>query len=219
MPALSLVPAADPVKRLLAGEGPALSDDELLCVLLDADAPVVREMAAAWGSVGDLMSRRASDLVGVESLARGARARLLACIELGRRGAVWRAPVRTGVNDPESVVALCAPRMRDLDREHFWALALDTKNGLITTLEISIGSLAVSIVHPRELFKEAIVASASSVILVHNHPSGDPTPSNSDIQLTRRLVEAGRILGIEVIDHVVIGDADRWVSFVGEGHM
>ena len=215
----ALTPAGDPTSRLLGGEGANISDDELLAVILDSDVSVAREISAAWGSMPRLMSGSSAELTGLRSLEVSAHARLLAAIELGRRGAIWRAEARATLSDPESVVDLCAPRMRGFDREHFWALALDTKNGLIRVLQVSIGSLAVSIVHPRELFKDAISASASSVILVHNHPSGDPTPSASDIQLTRRLVEAGRLLGIEVLDHVVIGDACTWVSFVAEGLM
>lgn len=219
MSAFALVPAGDPVTRLVGGEGANLSDDELLSVILGSDVSVAREVAATWGSMPRLMSGSAVEFTALHALGVSARARLLAAIELGRRGAVWRAQERGALNDPESVVALCAPRMRGLDREHFWALALDTKNGLIKVVQVSIGSLAVSIVHPRELFKDAIAVSASSVILVHNHPSGDPTPSTSDVQLTRRLAEAGRLLGIEVLDHVVIGDARTWVSFVADGLM
>lgn len=219
MSAFALAPAGNPASRLVGGEGANLSDHELLAVILDADVSIAREIAAEWGSMPRLMSGSPAELTGLRSLEAAAHARLLAAIELGRRGAIWRAQERTALNDPESVVDLCAPRMRGFDREHFWALALDTKNGLIKVLQVSIGSLAVSIVHPRELFKDAISVSASSVILVHNHPSGDPTPSASDIQLTRRLAAAGRLLGIEVLDHVVIGDARTWVSFVADGLM
>ena len=114
--------------------------------------------------------------------------------------------VRPFVSKPEDVVRICGPQFRGADREHFWALALNTKNQLVRTIEVSIGSLNASIVHPRELFKEAVKVSAASVVAVHNHPSGDPTPSGADIQLTRRLVKAGDVLGIEVLDHVIIGD-------------
>ena len=104
------------------------------------------------------------------------------------------------------VLKIDQDQLRGSDREHFWALALNTKNQLLKIIEVSIGSLNASIVHPRELFKEAVRISAASVVVVHNHPSGDPTPSGADIQLTRRLVKAGDVLGIEVLDHVVIGD-------------
>jgi DNA repair protein RadC len=123
------------------------------------------------------------------------------------------------VSSPEDVVALCGPQMRGLDKEHFWALALNTKNRLVRTIEVSVGSLNASIVHPRELFREAVRASAASVIVVHNHPSGDPQPSGADIQLTRRLVRAGDVLGVEVLDHVIVGDGGLHVSMRDHGLM
>ena len=123
------------------------------------------------------------------------------------------------VSGPEDVVRLCAPQLRGSDREHFWALALNTKNQLIRVIEVSIGSLNASIVHPRELFKDAVRVSAASIVVVHNHPSGDPTPSGADIQLTRRLVKAGDVLGIEVLDHVVVGDGGQHASLRDLGLM
>ena len=116
------------------------------------------------------------------------------------------------MSTPQDVVGLCATQLRGLDREHFWALALSTKNQLLRMVEVSVGSLNASIVHPRELFKEAVRISAASVVVVHNHPSGDPTPSGADIQLTRRLSKAGDVLGIELLDHVVIGDGGAHAS-------
>ena len=116
------------------------------------------------------------------------------------------------MSTPEDVVRLCATQLRGLDREHFWALVLTTKNRLLRMVEVSVGSLNASIVHPRELFKEAVRVSAASVIVVHNHPSGDPTPSGADLQLTRRLARAGEVLGIELLDHIVIGDGGAHVS-------
>jgi DNA repair protein RadC len=114
---------------------------------------------------------------------------------------------------------VCGPQLRGLDREHFWTLALNTKNRLLRVFEVSIGSLNASIVHPRELFKDAVRASAASLIVVHNHPSGDPTPSGADIQLTRRIVKAGDVLGIEVLDHVVIGSEGEHASLRDLGLM
>jgi DNA repair protein RadC len=106
--------------------------------------------------------------------------------------------------------------MRRLDREHFRALLLNTKNEVIAREIVSIGTLNSSTVHPRELFKNAIRRNAAAVILLHNHPSGDPTPSQEDLDVTRRLWEAGRIIGIEVLDHLIIGD-NKYVSFKAEG--
>jgi DNA repair protein RadC len=125
--------------------------------------------------------------------------RVYSAIELGRR------IVMDEAKDPEQVFALCNPEMRGFDKEHFWTLILNMKNILIRKVEISVGSLNASVVHPREVYKEAVRWSAASVIMVHNHPSGDPTPSGPDIALTRRLVRAGETLGIELLDHVVIG--------------
>jgi DNA repair protein RadC len=91
-------------------------------------------------------------------------------------------------------------------KEHFWVICLDTRNRLVNSKQVSIGSLDTSIVHPREVFKEAVSSSAASVIFVHNHPSGDPEPSKEDVELTKRLVQAGQIIGIEVLDHIIVCD-------------
>ena len=159
------------------------------------------------------------DLVALEGVGPAAAARVLACLEMSRRASSWSSSPRPVVSTPEDVVGLCSAQLRGLDREHFWCLALNTKNQLLKMVEVSIGSLNASIVHPRELFKEAVKASAASIVLVHNHPSGDPTPSGADVQLTRRLVKAGDVLGIEVLDHVVIGDGGEHSSLRDLGLM
>lgn len=126
---------------------------------------------------------------------------------------------RPRMNGPAEVAALLWRYLKDTDREHFAALLLDTKNQLIGVTTVSVGDLSSALVHPREVFKPAILANAASIILAHNHPSGDPQPSPEDCQVTRRLQEAGQILGIEVLDHVVIGDASRWASLREKGLM
>jgi len=132
--------------------------------------------------------------------------RIKAAVELGRRAeAVRRERLPIMIICPKDVVALMAPRYAKESREVFYCLSLNTKRRLIRLTRVSIGSLNASIVHPREVFKEALEISAAAVVMVHNHPSGDPTPSGADIQLTRRLAKAGDILGIELFDHVVIG--------------
>lgn len=120
------------------------------------------------------------------------------------------------ISSPADAAGLVIEEMRHYLREHFRVLLLDTKNKVLGMEEISIGSLNTSLVHPREVFRPAIRKACASVILIHNHPSGDPTPSSEDIAVTRRLYEAGRLLGIEVLDHVVIGDG-RFVSFREKG--
>lgn len=112
-----------------------------------------------------------------------------------------KSPILTSAENVNDLVQ----DMAVYDREHFHCLLLDTKNRLIERVEISVGSLNASIVHPRELYKLAVARSAAAVIVVHNHPSGDTTPSGADIQLTRRLVKAGDVLGIELLDHVIVG--------------
>ena len=115
------------------------------------------------------------------------------------------------LSEPSAVAGLISPMLAGRDREHFIALALDCRHCAIGTHTVSIGSLSASIVHPREVFKFAILANAASIIVAHNHPSGDTTPSRDDIDMTRRLAEAGRVVGIDVLDHLILGDRG-WLS-------
>jgi DNA repair protein RadC len=110
------------------------------------------------------------------------------------------------------------PRLKDADKEHFYALLLNTKNVVIAVELISIGSLNASIVHPREILKPAIAVSAGSIVLVHNHPTGNPSPSREDIEFTRRFAKCGELIGIEMLDHVIIGDNGQFVSLKEGGH-
>ena len=141
---------------------------------------------------------------------------VLAALELGRRIASLEPLERAVIRTPDDVAALLMPRFRFETREHFVAVLLSTKNHVLKSPVISIGTLNASIVHPRELFREAINARAAAVILSHNHPSGDPTPSSEDIELTRRLVEAGQLLDIPVLDHVILGDG-KYISLKEKG--
>jgi DNA repair protein RadC len=120
------------------------------------------------------------------------------------------------VHSPRDVFEAVREYLADVDREHFLTLLLTTKNGIVGVNTTSIGTLNSSLVHPREVFKPAIIANSAAVILVHCHPSGDPTASNEDMEITRRLVEAGKLLGIEVLDHVIVGDG-CWVSLKEKG--
>lgn len=147
-------------------------------------------------------------------------AKLEAAIELGRRTLAARAAKgAVFVSTPEDAVRLVKPMLVGRDKEHFLAIALSTRNSVRKIIEVSIGSLNASIVHPRELFKECCLCSAASVVVIHNHPAGcDATPSQADVALTRRLVEAGNVLGIEVLDHIVIS-GDAWTSCRDSGLM
>lgn len=197
---------------LLQGLAAGVTDEGLLSVLVGVKGARTIESLLREGAGSGLASLTGEELVSMEGVGRARAARVLACMEMGRRVGAPRDDLRPVVSTPADVAAVCAPRMIGLDREHFWCLALNTKNRLIRVLEVSVGSLNASIVHPRELFKSAVRVSAAWVIVVHNHPSGDPTPSGADIQLTRRLVRAGDVLGIEVLDHVVIGSGGEHAS-------
>ncbi len=200
-----------PKELVLSGRADAVPDASLVALLVGeegASRAVLREHPIPDG----FWRVSAEDLTRVPGVGPVAACRLLASLELARRASAWHGAERPVVSTPEDVVRLCGVQLRGLDREHFWALALNTKNQLLRTIEVSVGSLNASIVHPRELFKEAVRVSAASVVVVHNHPSGDPTPSGADIQLTRRLVRAGDVLGIDVLDHVVVGDGGAHAS-------
>lgn len=162
--------------------------------------------------------------MGIEALCRvpgigpAKAAQLKAAIEIGKRALAH--PLSTGqpIRSSRDVFQAYAPRLRDLRHETFQLLLLDAKHALIRETTISEGTLTASLVHPREVFSIAVRESAAAVICVHNHPSGDPTPSSEDRVLTRRLQEAGEVLGIPVLDHVVIGDG-RYISFADRGWM
>lgn len=162
-----------------------------------------------------LVTSTLDDLRRVSGVGPAKAAQLKAAVELGRRIATATA-TRAVVRSPQDISSLVMEEMRYLDREQFRIVLLDAKNHVLGVRIVSVGSLSSSIVHPREIFKEAIARSSAAIILVHNHPSGDPTPSQEDVEVTRRLVEAGRLLGIEVLDHVVVGD-NRFVSFKEKG--
>ena len=186
-----------------------MSDVELIATVLGlrADSEACVRLAGAMISDGHLSGTPLNELAReVGAVGDRRLARLEASVELGRRALAARATHKVkAISTPEDVVSLMRPLLIGLEREHFYAICLDTKNKVKRIVEVSVGSLNASIVHPRELFKEAVKVSAASVVVCHQHPSGDPTPSGADIQLTRRLVKAGDVLGIEVLDHVVIG--------------
>jgi len=120
------------------------------------------------------------------------------------------------ISSPKEVYKIVSEYLKGVDREHLVLLTLDTKNVITSITTVSIGSLNQSIVHPREVFKTAILSNASSIILAHNHPSGDPTPSKEDINITHRIKEGGKLLGIDLLDHVIIGD-DTYISLKEKG--
>ena len=216
-------PASDrPRERLYYNGADALADAELLALQLGSgrrghDAvDVAREMLAVYGSLAGVAAREVSELARLPGVGRAKAARLVSAFELTRRLRARTPGVRTPLGSPAEVHAAFGPLMEDLPREVFRVALLDAQNGLLRDVVVSEGTLSASLVHPREVFKPAILEPAASLILLHNHPSGDPTPSREDLKLTRQLVECARLLDLRINDHVVIGRG-RYVSLAERG--
>lgn len=180
------------------------------------DSNVVAELMAKYGSPRDLVNVTEEELRQIRGIGVVKARQLRSIIELSRRLVAATKDNVTVIRNPADAAHLVMEEMRFLDREYFRCILLTTKNQVIRVETVSVGSLNSSIVHPREVFKTPLKCSAAAVVLVHNHPSGDPTPSKEDLDVTKRLVECGKLLGIEVLDHVVVGD-QRYVSFKEQG--
>lgn len=214
-----------PREKLLEHGENSLHDHELLAIILgngtkDTSAlELANQLLEKFQGLRHLREASLEELRQAKGIGSAKAASIKATFEIGRRLAI-DVNNRILIKSPEDVQQIVnqflSPAMRDYDREHFVVLYLDRKGGLIVKEDVSVGGLHSSIVHPREVFKTAVKRSAASIILAHNHPSGDPAPSREDIDITRRLIEAGRIIGIEILDHVVIGDS-RYCSLKEKG--
>ncbi|MGE5391112.1 MAG: RadC family protein [Deltaproteobacteria bacterium] len=197
-----------------------LSNRDLLAITLreNPQSPTVDSLSAMAQYPEELITCTVEELMLMKGIGRKKALQLKASVELGRR--IYQAPPKdmTIIKGPADMANLLLSQMRYLDREQFQEVLLNRKNGVISIETVSIGGLSSSLAHPREIFKPAIRKSAASIILAHNHPSGDPTPSQEDLELTRRIAEAGSLLGIDVLDHIIIGDA-CWISLKSTGHI
>ena len=216
-------PSERPRERLLSLGAAALTVAELVAILLgtgtareDALAIAQRLLAPGGGSLRDLAARPAGLLAGVAGIGPAKAARVTAALELARRLGVESRDAGRQVTSPADVRRWCGPLLRDLAVEEFHVLTLDAQNRITRDLLITRGILNSSLVHPREVFRAAIAEAAASVIVVHNHPSGQTAPSADDRAVTTQLVEAGRILDIPVYDHVIVG-GDDYFSFAEAG--
>jgi DNA repair protein RadC len=212
-----------PRERLWAVGPEALTGQELLAVLLgtgcvgrDALAVAAELLARVDGSLRRLAARPPAELARVAGVGRGKAARVVAALELGRRLGAEAEPPPERIRGPGDVRRWYAPRLRDLAVEEFHVLALGSQSQVLADLLITRGLLNSSLVHPREVFRAAIAEAAAGIIVVHNHPSGDPTPSADDRAVTRQLVDAGRLLDLPVYDHVIVA-GDGYLSFAEAG--
>ena len=211
-----------PREKLLMFGADGLGTNELLAVILGTGTKNVsalelaNQILRAVGGLKGLARLCPEELARLRGLKEARAARVLASLELGRRVISEPESPRPSFRTPEDAGRYLLPRFSFKPVEEFGVLALDTRNRLKKLRVISKGSLNGSLVHPREVYREAVTLRAAGLILFHNHPSGDPTPSREDLELTRRLREAGRIMGIEILDHIILG-AGRFLSFKDKG--
>jgi len=208
-----------PREKMLSGQAVYLSNSELLAILLrtgtkNKSALRLAEEILSLEDSGILFLSECApeELASIKGIGPAKACQVLAGMELGRRIATKPRGNKAKVNSPESIVALFMEEMRYYKKEVFKTLLLNTKGEIIGKDEISIGDLSSTVIHPREVFLPAVKRSAAAVAFIHNHPSGDPTPSSEDIMTTRKLVDAADIMGISVWDHIIIGDG-KYVSF------
>jgi DNA repair protein RadC len=202
-----------PRERLFKLGSEALSVQEILALILgrgikgESVMVTSQKLLSRFGNLKGVADASVEELTQMKGIGPAKAAQIKAALELSKRleADVGEKP-QPILKSPEDVAAVVKSKLKGKKREHFWVLCLDTRNRLINDKLVSIGSLDTSIVHPREVFKEAVSSSAASVIFVHNHPSGDPEPSKEDIELTKRLVQAGEIIGIDVLDHIIVCD-------------
>ena len=208
-----LAPHDRPREKLARVGATALGDNELLALVLGHGTSRANALALAnallarAGGVRGLARAGLAQVLGVPGVGTAQGARVLAALELGRRAVVEPAAPRARFSAPDDLARFLVPQFGWRPVEHFGALLLDGRNRLLRTAIVSIGTLDASVVHPRDIFREAALEVAAGVVLFHNHPSGDPTPSREDVLITRRMVDAGVIMGIEVLDHVVVAES------------
>jgi DNA repair protein RadC len=208
-------------RMLMAGPG-ALSNAELLAILLrtgvagESVVHVAENLLVRFGGLPGIAQANFEELCSVNGVGGAKATQLKAALEIGRRLLLALPQDRLQIRSPGDVADLCMLEMSLLEQEHMRAVLLDTKNNVLRVAQIYAGSLNTAVVRVGEVFREAIRANCASIIVVHNHPSGDPTPSPEDVRVTEMLVEAGKLLDVAVLDHVVIG-RNRYVSLKERG--
>jgi DNA repair protein RadC len=213
-----------PRERLLQDGPDSLSNYELLAILLRTGTKQMSAIQLShhiiqhFEGLRHLKDASIGELKEINGIGPAKAVELIAAIEIGKRISRLQFEERYTIRSPEDGARYLMDELRFLHQEHFVCLYLNTKNQVLNKKTVFIGSLNTSIVHPREVFKEGLKRSCASIICFHNHPSGDPAPSREDIEVTKRLVECGKMLGIEVLDHIIIGD-QKYVSLKEKGYV
>ncbi|MEZ7170819.1 DNA repair protein RadC [Sporosarcina sp. OR05] len=213
-----------PRERLIRQGAASLSNQELVAILLrtgtreESVLMLANRILKTFDKIQDLRDATVEEMMAVKGIGQAKAVQILAAVEIGKRLYQKHSEGRYVIRSPEDAAAYLMTDMSSLLQEHFVVLFLNVKNEVLHKQTIFIGSLNSSIVHPREVFREAVKRSAASIIAAHNHPSGNPAPSPEDIEVTKRLVEAGSIIGIDLLDHVIIGD-HKFISLKEKGYM
>jgi DNA repair protein RadC len=212
-----LPPDERPRERLL-DQGPgSLTTAELLAIILrtgtreESAVRLAERVLREMGSLRDIAQSHVEALSEIKGIGTVKAIEIRAAIELGKRLAQLGDGVKPIIHTPADVARLVMPDLRNEAQEHFKILMLDSKNQVLRSPTITVGIVNSSLIHPREVFRPALIHPCVSIILAHNHPSGDPTPSREDLDVTKQLVAAGKVLGIDVLDHIIVGD-QRFVS-------
>ncbi len=219
-----LSPADRPREKLLRNGPAALGDNELVALVMGSGTrgadvlELANEILRRRGGVHGLARSAIDDLAQVAGVGRARAAQLLAALELGRRTLTHGPGARVQLRSPRDAAAYLLPTFGARAVEQFGIVLLDSKHRVLRTTIVASGTLNTTIVQPRDVFREAMLGAAASIVAFHNHPSGDPTPSPEDVELTRRLRAAGLLIGIDVVDHVVLGDA-RYCSLKEMGQL
>jgi DNA repair protein RadC len=220
----TVAPHDRPREKLQRLGASALGDNELVAIVVgngQANASALdlaNAVLATIGGVEGLARARHDDLIRVQGIGMARAAQVLAAVELGRRTLTRAGRQRVQVTTPRAVAELLLPLYGNRTVEQFGVVLLDTKHRVMRTTIVTVGTLDASIVHPREIFREATAGGAAAIVVFHNHPSGDPEPSTDDIALTRRLIAAGVLMGIDVLDHVILANV-RYCSMKEEGYI
>ncbi len=219
-----LAPGDRPREKLARLGAPSLGDNELTAIVIGSGSggrhalALATEVLARVGGLHGLARAGVDQLAAVAGIGRAKGSQLVAAVELGRRTLTEAAPERLRLRAPRDAAAYLIPAFSTRPVEHFGIVLLDTRHRVLRTSVLAVGSLNSAVVQPREVFREAALGAAAAIIVFHNHPSGDPSPSPDDVELTKRLVAAGTLMGIDVIDHVIVGDG-RYCSFKETGRL